>query len=121
MAFLFTCQTRLLVISSRRVEDSSAALSEGLVRPQACTQRTCNLRTAGIKALHRGDTAHQKVPDPSLPWASCGREMAAKYPDAADFACSAVLAFANALSGGVAFNFALRRLTSETTVASARS
>ncbi len=42
-------------------------------------------------------------------------------PDAADFASSAVLAFANAIPGGVAFNFALRRLTSETTVASARS
>jgi hypothetical protein len=32
-----------------------------------------------------------------------------------------VLAFANALPGGVAFNFALGRLASETTVASARS
>ena len=32
-----------------------------------------------------------------------------------------MLAFANALPGGVAFNFALRRLTSETTVASSRS
>jgi len=42
-------------------------------------------------------------------------------PDGADFASSAVLAFANALPGGVAFNFARRRLTSETTVASARS
>ena len=42
-------------------------------------------------------------------------------PDTADFAGSAVLAFANALPSGVAFNFALGRPTSETAVASARS
>ena len=42
-------------------------------------------------------------------------------PEAAGFASCAAVTCANAFPGGVAFNFTLRRLTSETAVASARS
>jgi len=41
-------------------------------------------------------------------------------PDAGGFASSAVLTCADARPRGVALNFSLRRLTSETAVASAR-
>src|SRR6266540_2726245 len=56
---------------------------------------------------------------------SAGRLVAVGWgqntPEAAGFASSAAVTCANAFPGGVAFNFTLRRLTSETTAVSARS
>jgi hypothetical protein len=83
------------------------------------TLRLCLSLTFGKSGGSRPQFAYPSL----LP--SAGRLVAVRWtqniPDTAGFASSAAVTRANALPGSVAFNFALRRLTSETTRASARN